>query len=171
MTQFFPWIAPLTLDWYLLMLRVKQGVIKYHFFVSQLWLELGLQPCLLNHCCLYAKQLNFFVANGKASSVNIFIPYSLHSFLSLSPPIYIYIYTYVYMHVWFIKTDVTVFTSTFMQNHFNFLIFMKTVDVYSCVNEESFQIISWMSGKVWEYKKGQTWTFVSLHSQTQIIKE
>ena len=29
----FLWIAPLTLDPYLLMLRVKQGVIKNHFYV------------------------------------------------------------------------------------------------------------------------------------------
>ena len=32
---FFPWIAPLYLDTYLLMLSVKQGGIKYHFL--SLW--------------------------------------------------------------------------------------------------------------------------------------
>ena len=31
----FPWIAPFTLDPYLLMLSVKQGSIKYHFL--SLW--------------------------------------------------------------------------------------------------------------------------------------
>ena len=29
----FPWITPLTLDLYLIMLSVKQGGIKYHFFI------------------------------------------------------------------------------------------------------------------------------------------
>ena len=28
---FFPWIVPLTIDPYLIMLSVKQGSIKYHF--------------------------------------------------------------------------------------------------------------------------------------------
>ena len=30
----FPWIVPLYLDPYLIMLSVKQGSLKYHFFVS-----------------------------------------------------------------------------------------------------------------------------------------
>ena len=33
----FPWIAPLNLDPYLLMLSVKQGSIKYHFL--SLWYD------------------------------------------------------------------------------------------------------------------------------------
>ena len=39
---FFPWIAPLTLDPYLLMKSVKQGDIKYHslsFGMTQLGIE------------------------------------------------------------------------------------------------------------------------------------
>ena len=35
----FPWIAPLTLKPYLIMLRVKQGGIKYHFL--SLWYDLA----------------------------------------------------------------------------------------------------------------------------------
>ena len=35
------WIAPLTLDPYLLMLNVKQDGIKYHFF--SLWYDLTLE--------------------------------------------------------------------------------------------------------------------------------
>ena len=42
----FPWIAPLTLDMYLLMLRNKQGGIKYHFSWFLVWLNLGLNPDL-----------------------------------------------------------------------------------------------------------------------------
>ena len=34
---FFPWIAPLYLDPYLIMLSVKQGRIKYHFL--SLWYD------------------------------------------------------------------------------------------------------------------------------------
>ena len=45
----FPWLAPLTLDTYLIMLRVKQGGIKYHFFESLVWLDPGLKPGLPNH--------------------------------------------------------------------------------------------------------------------------
>ena len=37
----FLWIAPLTLDTYLIMLSVKQGGIKYHFFEFLVWLKLG----------------------------------------------------------------------------------------------------------------------------------
>ena len=46
---YFSWIAPLTLDLYLVMSSVKQGDIKYYFFESLLWLDLGLNPSLLDH--------------------------------------------------------------------------------------------------------------------------
>ena len=45
----FPWIAPFTFEPYLIMLSVKQGGIKYHFFESLVWLNLGLNPGLLGH--------------------------------------------------------------------------------------------------------------------------
>ena len=35
----FPWISPLILDLYLIMLSIKQGGIKYHFFESLVWLN------------------------------------------------------------------------------------------------------------------------------------
>ena len=38
-----------TLDMYLIMLNVKQGDIKYHFFESLVQLDLGLNPGLLDH--------------------------------------------------------------------------------------------------------------------------
>ena len=36
----FPWIAPLYLDPYFIMLSVKQGSIKYRFFFWSLWYDL-----------------------------------------------------------------------------------------------------------------------------------
>ena len=44
----FPRIAQLTLDPYLIMLSVKQGGIKYHFWVFA-WLDMGLNPGLSEH--------------------------------------------------------------------------------------------------------------------------
>ena len=38
-----------TLDTYLIVLSVKQGAIKYHFFKSLVWLDLGLNPGLPDH--------------------------------------------------------------------------------------------------------------------------
>ena len=42
----FPWFLRFTLDTYLLMLSVKQGGIKYHFFESLVWRDVGLPPGL-----------------------------------------------------------------------------------------------------------------------------
>ena len=42
----FPGLLHLTLDLYLVMLSVKQGDLKYHFFESLVWLDLGLNPAL-----------------------------------------------------------------------------------------------------------------------------
>ena len=44
----FPWIAQLTLDLHL-DLNVKQGGIKYHFYESLVWLDLGLNAGLPGH--------------------------------------------------------------------------------------------------------------------------
>ena len=45
----FPSTTPLTLDPNILMLSVKQRGIEYHFFESLVWLDLGLNPSLLDH--------------------------------------------------------------------------------------------------------------------------
>ena len=45
----FPGLLHFTLDAYLIMLSVKQGSIKYHFFESLVWLDLGLNPGLLDN--------------------------------------------------------------------------------------------------------------------------
>ena len=46
----FPLIAPLTLGPHLIMLSVKQGGIKYHFFFKSLvWFDSGLHPGLPDH--------------------------------------------------------------------------------------------------------------------------
>ena len=45
----FPGLLHFTLDAYLIMLSVKQGGIKYHFFKSLVWLNLGLNPDLPGH--------------------------------------------------------------------------------------------------------------------------
>ena len=45
----FPGLLHFTLDLYLIMLSVKQGCLKYHFFESLVWLDLGLNPGLLDH--------------------------------------------------------------------------------------------------------------------------
>ena len=39
-----PWIAPLTLDQYLIMMSVKQRDIKYHFFLVCDMTQLGIEP-------------------------------------------------------------------------------------------------------------------------------
>ena len=46
---YFPLIAPLNLDLYLIMLRIKQGVIKYNFFESLGRLDVGLNPGFPDH--------------------------------------------------------------------------------------------------------------------------
>ena len=43
----FPWVA--SLYPYLIILSVKQGSVKYNFFVSLVWLDLGLNPGLVVH--------------------------------------------------------------------------------------------------------------------------
>ena len=43
----FPWFAPLTFDPYFIMLSVKQGRIKYHFFEYLVRLDLGFNSGLL----------------------------------------------------------------------------------------------------------------------------
>ena len=45
----FPGLLYFTLDTYLIMLNVKQGGIKHHFFESLVWFNLGLNPSLLDH--------------------------------------------------------------------------------------------------------------------------
>ena len=45
----FPWITPLILYSYFLMLNVKQGGVKYHFFEPLVWLDVGLSPSLLDY--------------------------------------------------------------------------------------------------------------------------
>ena len=45
----FPGLLHFTLDPYLIMLSVKQGGIKYHFFESLVWFDLGLNPGLPDH--------------------------------------------------------------------------------------------------------------------------
>ena len=45
----FPGLLHFTLDLYLIMLSVKQDSIKYLFFESLVWLDLGLKPGLLGH--------------------------------------------------------------------------------------------------------------------------
>ena len=45
----FPGLLNLTLDTYLIMLSVKQGGIKYHFFKSLVWLDLGLNTGRPDH--------------------------------------------------------------------------------------------------------------------------
>ena len=44
-----PELFHFTLDTYLILLSVKQGGIKYHFFKSLVWRDLGLKIGLLDH--------------------------------------------------------------------------------------------------------------------------
>ena len=45
----FPGLLHFTLDMYLIMLIVKQDGIKYHFFKSLVWRDLGLNLSVLSH--------------------------------------------------------------------------------------------------------------------------
>ena len=45
----FPRLLHFTLGAYQIMLSVKQGGIRYHFLKSLVWLDLGLNPSLLDH--------------------------------------------------------------------------------------------------------------------------
>ena len=54
----FPWITPLILNSYLIMLSDKQGSIKYHFFEFLIWSNLGLNPGLPNY---YANGLYIYI--------------------------------------------------------------------------------------------------------------
>ena len=69
----FPWISQLTFDLYLIMLNAKQGGIKYYFFESLVWLDLGLTPPQ---------------TIGEQSN----------NYASIYMYIYIYIYIYIYSH-------------------------------------------------------------------------
>ena len=75
----FLWIAPLTLDPYLIMLNVKQGGIKYHFL--SLWYD------------------------STWDWTPVYQIISEHSNNYASGPVYVYIYIYIYCHpqrsVWF----------------------------------------------------------------------
>ena len=76
----FPGLLHFTLDPYLIMLSVKQGGIKYHFFESLVWLDLGLNFGLPDHWrTLYS--LGQWPGQGQ----------------------YIYIYIYIYIYVMSVK--------------------------------------------------------------------
>ena len=78
----FPWLAPLTLDPYLIMLNVKQEGIKYDFL--SLWHD-STQDRTLVSLTTGEHSLSFF----------LFL-----SSLSLSLYIYIYIYIYMYIYIY-----------------------------------------------------------------------
>ena len=61
----FPGLLPFTLDAYLIMLSVKQGSIKYHFFESLVWLSLGLNPGLLDHWRTLYSLYSYFILDGE----------------------------------------------------------------------------------------------------------
>ena len=74
----FPWIAPLTLDPYLIMINVKHDIIKYIFFESLVWLDLRLKSSLPEHM---------------ANTITILPNYNCNNNNNIS--IYIYIYIYI----------------------------------------------------------------------------
>ena len=46
---YFPWFVYFTLDSHIIMLSVKQEIIKYQFFESFVWLNLELNPHFPGH--------------------------------------------------------------------------------------------------------------------------
>ena len=77
----FPWITLLTLDPYLIILSVKQGGIRYHFFKSFVWLDLGLNPGLRNHWwILYplGQWTNTYINIYKRMHIHIYIFFFFH---------------------------------------------------------------------------------------------
>ena len=78
----FPWITPITIDLYCIMLTVKQQGIKYHF--QSLWYDSTRDLTLVSrttgeHCNHYA--------NKPVMYIHIYIY------------IYIYIYLYIYIYI------------------------------------------------------------------------
>ena len=83
----FSWIAPLTLDLYHIIMRVKQWGIKYHFFESLVWLNLGLNPNLLDHWwTLY--------------SVSQWAGEGVDEYICMCVYIYVYIFSFIYIYIY-----------------------------------------------------------------------
>ena len=62
--SFFPGIAPLSFDPYLIMLSVKQGDIKYHFWVFSVT---PLNPGLANHYTKEKNRLRYYITQDLTS--------------------------------------------------------------------------------------------------------
>ena len=82
----FPWIAALILDPYLIMLSVKRGGIKYHFWVfgmTRLGIESRFPRTLVNTLTI----------------MPIYIYICIYIYIYTHIYIYIYIYTYIYIYI------------------------------------------------------------------------
>ena len=84
-SNYFPWIAPITLDPYLIILRFNQGGIKNHlvsYWHVSTWDWTPVSLALGEHCNHY---------------INVSVKY-VHTHTHTHTHIYIYIYIYIYTH-------------------------------------------------------------------------
>ena len=82
----FPGLLHFTLDPYLIMLFGKQGWIKYHFFESLVWLDLGLNPGLpVGQCPVQTIPIFLF---SKTDSFDIYLSMTSNFWNTLYIPKY-----------------------------------------------------------------------------------